>query len=302
MMLLGALALPLLSLAGLGVRARLAGVGALVALYVPLAGAGPSLQRAGAMGARRAGGGRRGPAGVALVRAAARGRGHAARQPARGGRPGLAALVRRGGRHRRAGRRASAARRGGLPRLAAEGVAVTLAALLATAPLLAYHFGTVQLVALPANLLALPAVAPIMWLGMLQAALGGVGGAALIPAAALGSVNGLLLAYLRGLARWFGDAPHGQLALPLRSPFAVVAAYALLALAVVGLRRGLRASEPRRLAGAPPGGACRARAASRSARPERCSPGHALAGSRRRRRRLMPSRSPSSTWVRATPL
>lgn len=50
-MLLGALALPLLSLAGLGVRARLVGVGALVAIYVPLAGAGPSLQRAGVMGA-----------------------------------------------------------------------------------------------------------------------------------------------------------------------------------------------------------------------------------------------------------
>ena len=64
---------------------------------------------------------------------------------------------------------------GGLPRMLAEGVAVTVAALLATAPLLAFQFGTVQLVALPANLLALPAVAPIMWLGMLQAALGGAG-------------------------------------------------------------------------------------------------------------------------------
>ena len=50
-MLLAALALPLLAAAGVGHRARLAGTVALIALYVPLAGAGPSLQRAGVMGA-----------------------------------------------------------------------------------------------------------------------------------------------------------------------------------------------------------------------------------------------------------
>ena len=49
--LLAALALPLLALAGLGVRARLLGLLLLTALYVPLAGAGPALQRAGVMGA-----------------------------------------------------------------------------------------------------------------------------------------------------------------------------------------------------------------------------------------------------------
>ena len=85
--------------------------------------------------------------------------------------------------------------------------------LVATAPLLAFQFGTVQLVALPANLLALPAVAPIMWLGMLQAALGGLGGPALALAAPLGWIDGPLLTYLRGVAGWFGDAPHGDLTL-----------------------------------------------------------------------------------------
>ena len=49
--LLAALALPVLALAGLGARARLLGLLLLTALYVPLAGAGPALQRAGVMGA-----------------------------------------------------------------------------------------------------------------------------------------------------------------------------------------------------------------------------------------------------------
>src|SRR5207237_1395878 len=57
-------------------------------------------------------------------------------------------------------------------RALAEGMALTVAATLATAPLLAYHFGAVSLVSLPANLLALPAVAPAMWLGMVKAAIG----------------------------------------------------------------------------------------------------------------------------------
>src|SRR5947208_16390246 len=50
-MLLAALALPLLAALGLGLRARLSGALLLVAAYVPLAGAGPSIQRAGVMGA-----------------------------------------------------------------------------------------------------------------------------------------------------------------------------------------------------------------------------------------------------------
>jgi competence protein ComEC len=113
-----------------------------------------------------------------------------------------------------------------------------------TAPLLAHHFGSVQLVSLPANLVALPAVAPIMWLGMVQAALGMVGGVALLPAAALGVANGVLLDYLRAVARWFGDAPHGQAALALRSPVAVAAAYGVIACLVVLASRVTRAAEP----------------------------------------------------------
>ena len=50
----------------------------------------------------------------------------------------------------------------------AEGAAVTIAATLATAPLIAFHFEAISTTTLVANLLALPAVAPAMWLGMLD--------------------------------------------------------------------------------------------------------------------------------------
>jgi competence protein ComEC len=245
-MLLAVLALPLLSVAGLGVRGRLAGVGALVALYVPLAGAGPSLQRAGVMagaGLAAAALGRPASRWYALLLAAAA---TLAVNPRVAGDPGwqlsFAAV---GGIAALAPGLARALR--ALPHVLAEGIAITVAAALTTAPLLAFHFGAAQLVALPANLLALAAVAPVMWLGMLQAALGALGDAALPAAWALGRLNGLGLAYLRALARWFGDAPHGQLALPLRSPLAVAIAYALLAATALAARRVARALEPRAL-------------------------------------------------------
>src|SRR6185437_2473400 len=49
-------------------------------------------------------------------------------------------------------------------------------------------------------------------------------------------------------ARWFGDAPHGQLALPLRSAPAVAVAYALIAATALWVRRAGRRLEPHRLA------------------------------------------------------
>ena len=49
---------------------------------------------------------------------------------------------------------------------------MTVAATLATAPLIAFHFETLSTTTLVANLLALPAVAPAMWLGMVGAAAG----------------------------------------------------------------------------------------------------------------------------------
>jgi competence protein ComEC len=60
-------------------------------------------------------------------------------------------------------------RRRGLPRPAADALAVSAAAGLATAPLVAALSGVVSLVSLPANLLAAPAVAPATVLGLLAA-------------------------------------------------------------------------------------------------------------------------------------
>lgn len=167
-MLLAALALPLLSVAGLPVRLRAAVIAGLVALYVPLAGAGPSLQRAGVMGMAAL-------AALCLARPASRwyalllaAAATLVLNPRATGDPGwqlsfaavagillIAPALRE--------RLVKA-----LPSLLADGVAVTVAATLATAPLLAFHFGSVPLLGLPANVLALPLVAPVMWLGMIR--------------------------------------------------------------------------------------------------------------------------------------
>ncbi len=79
----------------------------------------------------------------------------------------IAALIEsriaRGGYSARAGLRGQA-RRG----RSAEAAGLTLAATLATAPLIAHTFGTLSLASLPANLAVAPAVAPVMWLGMVD--------------------------------------------------------------------------------------------------------------------------------------
>lgn len=259
-MLLAALALPLMAASGVGARARPWLLLGLIGLYVPVAGAGPSLQRAGVMGAA-----------AVLATAAARpaSRSYAlllaaavtlAVNPRAVADPGwqlsfaaLAGILTVG----------PPLRRALLPPLRslpaggalAEGAALTLAATIATAPLLAYHFGTLSLAALPANLLALPAVAPVMWLGMVKAA---VGQAAVIggpPAAAGGALAAVLgvavhpfLAYLELLAERFaalraaGVGVHAGSALLLLIAYAGLAAIAG-AVALAARRAGRRAPE-----------------------------------------------------------
>jgi len=249
-MLLGALALPLLIALGLGSRGRIVGVLVLIGLYVPLAGAGPSLQRAGVMGAAALvalAAGRPASRWYGLLLAAAV---TLAANPRVREDPGwqlsfaavvgillLAPMIRRP--------------LEGLPRPLAEGIAVTFAATLATAPLLGHHFGSVSLSGLPANVLALPAVAPVMWVGMVQAA---VGQLASVPGlerplaellGLLGSLNYLLLGYIEWLARDFAAAPGARVELPLSSRGAVALAFALIGLAAVGIRRVARRLEPR---------------------------------------------------------
>ena len=78
-----------------------------------------------------------------------------AAQPARRGRAGLAAVVRRRRRAAGAGaRRCAGGSRACVPGPVADVAAITVAATLGTAPLMALHFEQVSLAALPANLLA----------------------------------------------------------------------------------------------------------------------------------------------------
>jgi competence protein ComEC len=255
-MLLAALAAPFLGLAGLSPKARAAVLLGLIGLYVPLAGAGPSLQRAGIMGA--AGivaltASRPASRSYALLLAAA---GTLALNPRVAGDPGwqlsFAAVV---GILVLAPPLREALGHG--PRPLAEGLAITLAATLFTAPLLAHHFGSVPLASLPANLLALPAVAPAMWLGMLKIALGQVAaaGGPLGPladtvAGGVGRVADPLVGYIGWLAERFGSAPGAALRLPLGRAWAVVVAYAVLALLAAVLVRVAHRAEPRTAAAA----------------------------------------------------
>jgi competence protein ComEC len=243
-MLLAALALPLLAALGLGLRARLTGALLLVAAYVPLAGAGPSIQRAGVMGAAGllAGlAGRPSSRVYALLLAAAV---TLALNPRAAGDPGwqlsfaaVGAILVLAGRIRGAlvGRR--------VPGAVAEAGAITTAATFGTAPLLAFHFGRVSLASLPANLLAAPAVAPIMWLGMVAAALGQVAPAVAAPVNALAAFP---LAYLEWLADAASSAPAAAVDLRLGSPVAVAAAYAGLIGAAVRFTRPRRLRRARR--------------------------------------------------------
>lgn len=240
--LLLALALPLLAWAGLGLRGRLLGALALIALYVPLAGAGPSIQRAGAMGAATtvaALAGRPASRWYALLLAAAV---TLALNPRASGDPGwqlsfaavvAIALLAPGVRGALRGR--------DVPEPLADATAMSLAATLGTAPLLAFHFAQVSLVGLPANLLAAPAIAPITWLGMLAGALGQLAPALALP---LNALNAYLLAYVGWVAHVASTVPHASVELALPGPLALLASYAGIA-TVALLARALLRRRPR---------------------------------------------------------
>jgi competence protein ComEC len=244
--LLCALALPLLAIAGLSHGARIPVLLALIALYVPVAGGGPSIQRAGLMGAATL-------LAVALARPASRWYALALAaavtlvlNPRACGDPGwrlsfaaVAGILLLAPGLRRALRP--------LPRLVADGIAITIAATVATAPLVAHHFGAVSMAGLVANVVALPLVAPIMWLGMLRAGLGQLtpeagplGDVASLASVPLGSLLEPLLVGMERLAALFADAPGAQLELPLDGGFAVAAAYLALATVVVAFVRVAR--------------------------------------------------------------
>ncbi|UGS37517.1 hypothetical protein DSM104329_03933 [Capillimicrobium parvum] len=234
--LLAVLAAAVVMVLGGGLRLRLAAALALVALYVPLAGAGPSIQRAGVMGAAAlvAGlAGRPASRAYALVLAAAV---TLALNPRAAGDPGwqlsfaavvaIAVLVPR--------------LRGGamlrrLPAPVADGAAMTLAATLGTAPLLALHFERLSLASLPANLVAMPAVAPVVWLGTLAGALAQLGAPGLALAGAVNDVAALPLGFVDAVATTADRLPHASVPLRLGAP-AAIGAYLLIAAATASRR------------------------------------------------------------------
>jgi competence protein ComEC len=211
-MLLAALVLAVAAVLGLGLRSRLVLVLVAIALYVPLAGGGPSIQRAGVMGAAAV---------VAVLAGRPAARWHAlllatavtlSLNPRAiedvGWQLSFAAVV---AILVLAGRVRDGLVRRGLPRGLAEATALTGAATLGTAPLIAAHFGQASLVSLPANVLAAPAVAPAMWLAMLAVALGQVGTALAAPLVALA---GFPVAYVMWVARVASGLPGAQASAP----------------------------------------------------------------------------------------
>jgi competence protein ComEC len=239
--------------AGIGLRARLAVALALVVVYVPLAGGGPSIQRAGVMGGAglvAALAGRPasrwyalGLAGVATLALNPRVSGEPGWQLSFAAVVGLLALVPRW---------REGLRRAGLPGPVADAAAVTAAATVATAPLMAFHFEQVSLASLPANLAAAAAVAPVMWLGMVAIAVAQVSPALCEP---LNALNGPLLAYVEWVAHVGAQPPAAALPVRLGGPVALAVTYAALAAALalagrVGAHRRFLWSGPRKLVAA----------------------------------------------------
>jgi competence protein ComEC len=242
--LLALLAMPLLALLGMPLRTRLLWVVAAIAVYVPLAGGGPSIVRAGVMGVLTllaTFAGRRASRLYALAIAAIV---TLAIDPEIGADIGwqlsFAAVlgilaIARPLRAAVASRLGSGVLRGAL----AEGVAVTVAATLATAPLIAFHFGELSTVSLFANLLALPAVAPAMWLGMVSSVGAQVPG---FPVAVPNAIAAPLLAYIATVASWCGRPRWAYLEVELGLPglfvsYAVLLAAVLLAPPLLRARR-----------------------------------------------------------------
>jgi len=207
--LLAALALAACALLGVGMRTRLVAVAVLIALYVPLAGDGPSIRRAGVMGLAAIG---------ATLCSRPQDRLHAlllaaaitlALDPRSVTDPGwqlsfaaVAAIALLGA------PLLALLRARGVPSALAEGAALTLAATIGTAPVSAAAFGTLSLAGIPANVLAAPLVGPITWLGMAASCASQVWPAA---GAWIGWAAALPLAAVLGIGRAGAALPAAQI-------------------------------------------------------------------------------------------
>ena len=110
-----------------------------------------------------------------------------------------------------------------MPEPVADVAAITVAATLATAPLIALHFEQVSLASLPANLLAAPVVAPVMWLG--HAGHGGSRRSRRRSALPLNVVCAPLLGYLEWVAHVAAGAPLAAVPVRLGGAPALALAY-----------------------------------------------------------------------------
>lgn len=124
--------------------------------------------------------------------------------------------------------------RHGLLGMLFETAVVTTAAVVSTLPLIALHFQRLSLVALPANLLVVPAFPFIMITSALVAVVGLLSGGL---AALLGWVAWLGLSYMTETVRLLADVPFASLELRRFNTGHAVALYALIALLVWAMSR-----------------------------------------------------------------
>jgi competence protein ComEC len=125
----------------------------------------------------------------------------------------------------------------GWPKPAADAVCVAAAAQLVTAPLIAGISGRLSLVAVGANLAAIPVIAPVTVLGTAAAAL-----SACWPAAAhlLIRFTGPELWWLQSVCRWAADTPGATVPVPAGVLGTVVIALAGAAVVLVARSRWRR--------------------------------------------------------------
>jgi len=113
-----------------------------------------------------------------------------------------------------------------------DGFAATLAAIVAVGPLIAYNFGVVSLVALPATFFSLPALPFIIVTAALVAFAGLL---ASIVAQILGWLAWLFLSYLIFLVQGFDALPYSSLEVTTISTWHIWGYYAILAGVIVSL-------------------------------------------------------------------
>ena len=109
---------------------------------------------------------------------------------------------------------------------AADAVAVSLAATVATLPLLAFHFQSFSLLSVPLTVALLPALPPILLLSFVTALVGLISPAL---AEVVGWADWIFLRYVLAMIRTFGDLPGVSIGVEGLSPLLVWGYYGALA-------------------------------------------------------------------------